>query len=860
MGPSDSVIDLFLNRNIKPVASHKKREKPIPSHKSVDTKGVTIGSSSVRDRARAAVNNFLENLRQQPISRIADIVGANPITALQQSVIHGRDPLETLGPDTAALPFAWYRTGPLKKEGGRVFHGTSRRAFEYLDPFKSNRRTDILGEFQPHAAERARYSEGYTGVSDVDTRYYGSKGPRMYAMEPSPETKVLDLIHPDTADDISQTIAALPPDARVRAISKWKELQKSKTSDYTSGINIDREKALADPRTKDILDRRVLNEFAEWLKGEVNNPYTYRNLPFGAVRYNDIGEPAWVFTPETQLFSSFGGKLGTNLKAPQKNLEVFNTGIQGVPGGSTAELISPQNARGQKWYQESGHEINQPKYIIGNKYEINTGTSKFTVINTGSNVDKIEFDNIVNNPKIKISDLGKANKSDFQNIFGPKSYEKMIKITGENAAKLGKKVPISQPKVEPYNPNAPGTFSDLQDNYRAGNVSEADYKRQLEKYFPDYLKEKEAAKVSKYIEPTNIPSASSKKIVKIKSPHTGEVFDKPEYEAYLLNKDYGWSYVNEPIKTQSKAPYDFAPGSYQFKDEKGNPYWANITKRHEFEQLKKSLGEPTNYRPFQESSYEPSQSFGQAPAIITPYKSAKVLRELPGGLHGAKLYSDPQGMLNVYKPQSNPIAGYAEQYGSGISSDMNYGITPSAIYAPSHPFGPGITQSYIKGAEKLPSNLMFLNPSQIKQLQEEQIADWLISNYDARPENFLLDPSGAVRPIDKGQSWKYWQQDQLTPYFHPQYNPNAIVGQDDPLGMKIYNRMYDAWKKGNLNLDPQHSINYAEDVLNYPGKYLDYSQKFAEMAYPPDKVSQFMKHQEQKLKNLPTDIAKFWTK
>ena len=54
------------------------------------------------------------------------------------------------------------------------------------------------------------------------------------------------------------------------------------------------------------------------------------------------------------------------------------------------------------------------------------------------------------------------------------------------------------------------------------------------------------------------------------------------------------------------------------------------------------------------------------------------------------------------------------------------------------------------------------SPSQVKQVLEGMVVDWLLSNHDASPENFLFDPAtGDLSGIDKEQCFKFFPHGRL---------------------------------------------------------------------------------------------------
>lgn len=183
-----------------------------------------------------------------------------------------------------------------------------------------------------------------------------------------------------------------------------------------------------------------------------------------------------------------------------------------------------------------------------------------------------------------------------------------------------------------------------------------------------------------------------------------------------------------------------------------------------------------------------------------------------GGTHGAFTvghdYSHPQF---VVKPNSSPLASASEHIGSFIANQSN-DETPVAAQ-----FGPGLSGS--KGGTfqfnlgKLPTirdwggleRVITDHPEVIPKLQQEHVVDWLIGNHDAHSGQFFFDPNTSkLIPFDKGQAFKYYKADTLSPNYHP----NAAYGEEEP----VYNQLFKLAKEGKIKLDPQVAIDKATEL------------------------------------------------
>jgi hypothetical protein len=94
-----------------------------------------------------------------------------------------------------------------------------------------------------------------------------------------------------------------------------------------------------------------------------------------------------------------------------------------------------------------------------------------------------------------------------------------------------------------------------------------------------------------------------------------------------------------------------------------------------------------------------------------------------------------------------------------------------------------------------------LTTEEIRQVQQEHVLDWLISNHDGHSGNFLRTNDGRVYGIDKGQAFKYFGQDTLS----IDYNPNERFGVES-----YYNALFRAVKEGllkpGIHLDPRETF------------------------------------------------------
>jgi len=90
-----------------------------------------------------------------------------------------------------------------------------------------------------------------------------------------------------------------------------------------------------------------------------------------------------------------------------------------------------------------------------------------------------------------------------------------------------------------------------------------------------------------------------------------------------------------------------------------------------------------------------------------------------------------------------------------------------------------------------------LSPEDLVTLQKHHVLDWLTSNHDSHPGQFIRHrDTGELVGIDKGQAFRYFGSDQLDPGFHP----NANYGEVEP----IHNTMWRNFARGQGHMnDPR---------------------------------------------------------
>lgn len=99
------------------------------------------------------------------------------------------------------------------------------------------------------------------------------------------------------------------------------------------------------------------------------------------------------------------------------------------------------------------------------------------------------------------------------------------------------------------------------------------------------------------------------------------------------------------------------------------------------------------------------------------------------------------------------------------------GLKGPATYKVIGPNGePYVAQAMFDGKDAFPNGKFDpnkLSAYDVKEMQKQQIHDWLIGNNDAHSGNFLRLPNGEITGIDKGHALRFYGKDKLSPNYKP---------------------------------------------------------------------------------------------
>ena len=258
---------------------------------------------------------------------------------------------------------------------------------------------------------------------------------------------------------------------------------------------------------------------------------------------------------------------------------------------------------------------------------------------------------------------------------------------------------------------------------------------------------------------------------------------------------------------------------------------------------------------------------GQTPKFDPSQLKLKPNQPHLGGAHDKWVYTDPNGKDWLFKPATTlsgtpaKMMGYADEAVSRLQKEIrpDAAIKARAITLET-PQGKqfGSIQRMVPNIASNHLSVNQLSPDDVKQLQQEHVVDWLVSNHDAHGGQFLKTASGRILGIDKGQAYKYFPKDALSPDYHP----NAVYGEAPP----IYNEIAQAAKQGKIQLDPNNAlpaIRNAEDIPDYEfSKILTpYAMARTGAASPNDpEVQDFLRQVIARKDNLRDDFENYYSK
>lgn len=172
-----------------------------------------------------------------------------------------------------------------------------------------------------------------------------------------------------------------------------------------------------------------------------------------------------------------------------------------------------------------------------------------------------------------------------------------------------------------------------------------------------------------------------------------------------------------------------------------------------------------------------------APPDVATLKAGETL-----GTKGARVYTDPQGNRWLFKPPVTSADTFMPtldeatsriQAMTGLKAPDTYVVEIGGTRGSLQRMFPGSKDAFPGGA--LPDHL---NEPDMLALQKEQVLDWLLSNHHGHPLQYVRHADGTLSGIDKGQAFRWADQDRLDWDYHP----NALTGAPEPVMNTVWKR------------------------------------------------------------------------
>lgn len=295
-----------------------------------------------------------------------------------------------------------------------------------------------------------------------------------------------------------------------------------------------------------------------------------------------------------------------------------------------------------------------------------------------------------------------------------------------------------------------------------------------------------------------------------------------------------------------------------------------------FTQLKKLRGEgPFTFAGISPAPAKPTKVVGLG--VLVPPKvpdMAELSYDKPAVIGGAgekHFFTAADGKLWLLKVAAGKSTKKPEPW--KVASQSLFATIGAAVKPSTPPVGaatykglPATVQPWLGDGLKTLSSVdpAKLTPSQQKDVADEHVLDWLMSQHDTHGGNLVVLPSsGAVVGIDKEQGFKYllpnpkWtnstpEGDKLSTDYHP----NAQYGESEP----YYNTFWKKFADGSMNFDPVQLSGAIKAIEAIPDdEYVKALEAYGQAAYPADasKAVQFYEKALARKKNIRKDFEAF---
>lgn len=228
------------------------------------------------------------------------------------------------------------------------------------------------------------------------------------------------------------------------------------------------------------------------------------------------------------------------------------------------------------------------------------------------------------------------------------------------------------------------------------------------------------------------------------------------------------------------------------------------------------------------------------------------------GSHGAQVWKNPQtGERWLFKPQPK----FATDLDIGTAKIQSKAAqTRPGIYEMDLGGQHGSIQFMFESSDAWPSGSfdpLTLSASDIATLQETQVFDWMISNFDTHSGQWIRLKDGTLFETDKGQAFKFFGKDKLD----WDYVPVTPLGQDK----LTYSKLWKAYVQGK-------DVTLTDPTTGPLGEYIDRLMAIDDKTYRKlllpyashfksgKALDDFLDAAVARKNNLKKDFAEFWAR
>lgn len=183
-----------------------------------------------------------------------------------------------------------------------------------------------------------------------------------------------------------------------------------------------------------------------------------------------------------------------------------------------------------------------------------------------------------------------------------------------------------------------------------------------------------------------------------------------------------------------------------------------------------------------------------------------------GGAHEKHFYTDEKGRKWLFKPDKHTggVKAAVESVAASVAREAGVGTLP--VFTVKTDRGLGSAQPFVENAQPLGPDPIKYSPAQVRELVRQHVVSWAIGDFDAKHDNFITTPAGAMVNVDKGQAFKHLGEDKLDLDYHP----NKSYGAQPP----VYYALYRAAREGKVQLNPYDALPVIENFEKIPdGRY-----------------------------------------